>query len=117
LERDAETRISKDDLEWLMQIETTILAHIADYGLSVSFLARKCATSERQIFRKIEKFTGLTPNKYIRCLKLYKAKEFLENYTFSTVNEVAAAVGLKDPYYFSKIFKEEFGGKPKEYLG
>ena len=44
------------------------------------------------------------------------AKELLENYTYSTVNEVACAVGLKDPYYFSSIYKKEFGKKPKEYL-
>ena len=116
LAEDKDTRISKVDLEWLMEVETTILANIDNYGLNVSWLARQCATSERQIFRKIEKFTGLTPNKYIRCLKLYKAKELLEAYTYSTVNEVAAAIGLKEPYYFSKVYKEECGRKPKEYL-
>ena len=117
IENQEDTRVSKVDLEWLILFETTILDNIDFYGLSISWLAKQCVTSERQIFRKIEKYTGLTPTKYIRCLKLYKAKELLENYTYSTVNEVANAVGLKDPYYFSKVYKEEFGRKPKEYLG
>ncbi len=117
LEPDADNRISKVDLEWLIELEATILDNIDFYGLSITWLARKCATSERQIFRKIEKFTGLTPNKYIRNLRLYKAKELLERYTYSTVNEVASAVGLKDPHYFSGLFVEEFGVKPKEFLG
>ena len=112
----SENRISKVDLEWLMKLETTILENIDSYALCVPWLANQLATSERQIFRKIEKFTGLTPNKYIRLLKLHKAKELLENYTYATVNEVACAVGLKDPYYFSSLYKKEFGKKPKEYL-
>lgn len=111
-----ENRISKADLEWLIQLETTILENIDSYSLCVPWLAGELAVSERQIFRKIEKFTGLTPNKYLRNLKLYFAKELLENYTYSTVNEVASAVGLKDPHYFSRLYKKEFGRKPKDYL-
>lgn len=114
--RKKEVKISKADIHWLIQLENTIIEHIDFYGLSVPWLASELATSERQLFRKIEKFTNLTPNKYIRNIKLYKAKELLENYTFSTVSEIANAVGLKDPYYFSSIFKKEFGKKPKEYL-
>lgn len=113
---DPDNRISKADLDWLLQLENTILDHIDFYGLNVSWLAAQLNVSERHIFRKIEKFTGLTPNKYIRSIRLYKAKELLENYTLSTVNEVACAVGLKDPYYFSSLYKKEFGVKPKDYL-
>ena len=116
LEQDQENRISKADLEWLIKVENEILENINFYGLNVSWLARQMTVSERQIFRKIDKFTGLTPNKYIRSLRLYKAKELLENYTYSTVNEVASAVGLKDPYYFSNLYKKQFGLKPKDYL-
>lgn len=116
LNEKSESRISKTDLEWLIQLESTILKNIDSYNLCVPWLAGKLAVSERQIFRKIEKFTGLTPNRYIRNLKLYKAKELLESYTFSTVNEVASAIGLKDPHYFSSLYKKEFGKKPKEYL-
>lgn len=111
------TKISKADFEWLIELEQTIIDNIDSYALCVPWIAGEMATSERQIFRKIEKFTGLTPNKYIRNLKLHFAKELLERYTYSTVSEVASAIGLKDPYYFSSIYKKEFGQKPKEYLG
>lgn len=112
----AEYRISKSDFEWLLQLEATIINNIGFYGLCVPWLAEELAVSERQIFRKIEKFTGLTPNKYIRKIKFHRAKELLEAYAFSTVNEVASAVGLKDPHYFSTVYKRMFGKKPKEYL-
>lgn len=112
----AQRRIAKADLEWLMQLETKVLENLTTSFLCVPWLAEELAVSERQLFRKIEKYTGLTPNKYIRNLKLHRAKTLLENYAYSTVNEVALAVGLRDPYYFSKLFKEEFGRKPKDYL-
>ena len=117
LEQNTENRISKADMDWLIELETTVLDHIDSHSLTVSWLAGQLAVSERQIFRKIEQFTGLTPNKYIRSLKLHKAKELLENYTYSTVNEVAAAVGLKDPYYFSGLYEKAFGVRPRKYLG
>ncbi len=112
----SKNRISKSDLDWLIRLENTILENLDSYALCVPWIAGELAVSERQIFRKIEKFTGLTPNKYIRSLKLYKAKELLESYTYSTVNEVSSAVGMKDPHYFSKLYMKEFGMKPKEYL-
>ncbi len=109
-------RISKADLDWLMQIERTILQRIDFDGLNIAWLSQQCATSPRQIFRKIEKYTGLTPNKYIGQLKMYKAQELLEKKRYTTVCEVAMAVGIKDPYYFSKKYQQQFGYSPKKYL-
>ena len=117
LEQSTKNRVSKTDLEWLIELETIIINNIGSPTLTVAWLIQRLMISERQIFRKIDQFTGLTPNKYIRLLRLHKAKKMLEDYTFDTVNEVAAAVGLKDPYYFSSLYKKEFGRKPKEYLG
>ena len=116
LEGKQPNRIAKADLEWLITLETKVLENLNTSFLCVPWLAEELAVSERQLFRKIEKYTGLTPNRYIRSLKLFRAKTLLENYTYSTVNEVAQAVGLRDPYYFSKLYKEEFGTKPKNYL-
>ena len=108
--------VAKADLLWLLQLERAVLDHLEDSMLSVSWLAQEMMVSERQLFRKIDKYTGLTPNNYIRQVRLWKAKQLLEDYACSTVNEVASSVGLRDPYYFSKLFKEEFGVKPVDYL-
>lgn len=110
-------RISKPDLEWLMEFEKTVLSSLDTYGLNIAMLASKLATSERQIFRKIEKYVNCTPRKYISKLKLRKAKEYLESYVFSTIKEVAIHVGFKDVHYFTKLFKTEFNRSPKSYFG
>jgi AraC-like DNA-binding protein len=108
--------VPKVDLEWLLNLERTVLEHLENSMLSVSWLAQEMMVSERQLFRKIEKYTGLTPNNYIRQLRLWKAKHLLDDYACTSVSEVAYRVGIKDPYYFSKLFAKEFGAMPKRYL-
>ena len=63
--------------------------------------------------RKIKKFTGLTPNKYIRTIRLQQAKTLLEH--GMSVKKTAYEVGFLKVGYFSKLFKEEFGKLPSEY--
>lgn len=109
-------RVSKADLAWLIELETKVQEHLSSSMLCVPWLAAELAVSERQLFRKVDRYTGLTPNNYIRKIRMWKAKQLLESYACTTVNEVAATVGVKDPYYFSKLFVEEFGVKPKLYL-
>lgn len=111
------TRVSEADLEWLSDFESKVAENLSSSELSISWLGSECATSERQIFRRVKKYTGLTPQKYIRTVRLFKAKELLESYIYSTVNEVARTVGIRDPHYFSKLFKAQFGVKPIDYFG
>ena len=45
-------------------------------------------------------------------MRMKKAAELLGTYT---VSEVSYTVGLNDPSYFSKCFKEQFGIAPSVY--
>ncbi|SKA84257.1 AraC-type DNA-binding protein [Clostridium sp. USBA 49] len=58
--------------------------------------------------------TGESPINYLIGIRLYKAKELLDNGEF-TVKEIASMVGYDDPYYFSKLFKKYYGCSPKKY--
>ena len=58
----------------------------------------------------------MTPNQYIQEIRLNKAKVMLEEGEVRTVKEVAFAVGMKRPGYFSKLFKERFGILPSAYF-
>jgi AraC-like DNA-binding protein len=109
-------RVAKLDQEWLVALEKKVEHNLSKPFLEVDWLAYELATSRRNLFRKIEKLTNLTPNAYIRSIRLLKAKELLEKGTYATVNELASAVGFRDSYYFSNLYKEEFGVKPKECL-
>jgi AraC-like DNA-binding protein len=64
------------------------------------------------LYEKIKSLTGLTPTKYIRVIRLQKAKNLLAQ--GKTIKEVSYEVGFQKPEYFSKMFKKQFGKLPSE---
>lgn len=60
--------------------------------------------------RLFRSFTGRTPTKYLRNLRMQKAVEFLRE--GASVSETALLCGFNSPNYFCKIFHEEFGYPP-----
>ncbi len=109
-------RISKTDKAWLRELEQVVFNEVQPDQLSLFALAFEVSVSERQLHRNIKKFLKLTPNKYIRILKLHKAKQLLEEYAYRTISEVSYAVGFSDAHYFSNLFYKQYGQMPKDLL-
>lgn len=86
--------------------------HIFDCNLKSEELHRLCGISGTY-FRKIflSEF-GTSPQKYIINKRLSQAKSILDSGDFTTVTEVAAAVGYTDPLYFSQSFRRKYGFPP-----
>ena len=63
------------------------------------------------IYRKCHDITGKTLVELVRTLKLKKAAYLIVKQGYN-VSEAAFIVGYKDPKYFTKCFKEEFGKTP-----
>ncbi|MGG0681675.1 AraC family transcriptional regulator [Bacillus altitudinis] len=57
---------------------------------------------------------GLTPSQYINRLKIEKAKSLLAS-TNEKIALIAEHVGIDDPTYFSKLFRQNEGMTPIEY--
>jgi AraC-like DNA-binding protein len=79
-------------------------------------LALELFVSKRQLSRKIKTITGLTANRYIRTIRLHKAKTIFETEDVYTLKEVAYAVGYENTSHFAKQFEDQFGKRPHEYL-
>lgn len=109
-------KLSEYDLHWLEKAEGVCKSNISNNNFSVPDLADQLALSERQLHRRINELTGLTPNKYIREIKLQYARELLEIGRYKTVAEVAYHVAFEKPEYFSKLFSDRFGVKPTSLL-
>ncbi|MGY0692028.1 response regulator [Virgibacillus sp. FSP13] len=58
---------------------------------------------------------GTTFIDYVTKVRLYKAKELLEENNYS-LKEISYMVGYKDPNYFSRVFKKHFSESPKHFL-
>jgi len=91
-----------------------IYEHFRTGNIDVKHLASLCFVSETY-FRKIFKETySLSPNQYIKILRLETATSLLES-GFYSVNEVAEKSGFNDVKYFSKEFKKRYLVSPSKY--
>lgn len=106
-------KITKKDQNWLLNLEKEIYDAIANNDLDICDLSSKMAVSERQFHRKISNLVYLTPNKYIRILRLHKAKQLIDNYVQDSTSQVSYSVGYNDAHYFSKIFSDQYNISPK----
>ena len=111
-----ESRISKSEQIWLFNFESIVAEQVKKGQINLYDLSYDLAISERQLHRKIKLLLGLTPNKYIRLLRLHWAKELIDQYTYDTISEISYAVGYFDTHYFSKLFVQQYGKTPKEFL-
>ena len=96
------------------QIVTYILQNITDPALSVRSVAEFADVSETHLRRIFKATVNTSPIRYINFLRLEKAKNLLLNSNCS-IEEIAALVGIPDPYYFSRLFKQEIGAAPSKY--
>lgn len=101
---------------WLKAVKECMIQHLGDLQFTVSDLASELHYSERQFFRKMKKLSGLTPNEFIRNLRLEKAKELLLSGQYSTLKQIAYRVGYLRTDYFSKLFKAQYQVSPVDFL-
>ena len=100
-----------DNMRFLQDINSIIIAELNNPALNASFLADKMAMSVSQLSRKINGITGYSTISYVLQLKLNKAKKLLLSEDIS-ITEVADTCGFYDANYFSRVFKKEFGMAP-----
>lgn len=109
-------KIAKTDQDWLVSLEKEVYGHIDQDFLDLYELSYKMAVSERQLHRKILNLVFLTPNKYVRILRLHQAKRMIDNYVQHSLSQIAYAVGYNDVHYFSKLFACQYNISPKDLL-
>jgi transcriptional regulator GlxA family with amidase domain len=81
--------------------------------LRIDEVARRVATSPRQLQRVFADVGGLGFRSYLRRLRMSHAAELLAT-TEIPVNEVARRVGYIDASQFSKAFKRTYGVSPSK---
>ena len=104
------------DQLFVQKVKDFVQAELDNPQLSVRSLAEKLVISEIQLARKLKNYTGLTPIKFIRELRLQQARELLEGQKKETIAEVMYAVGFRQAGYFAKNYAARFGKLPSEYF-
>lgn len=88
--------------------------HLADVDFTLEELCRKVGYSYPHLHRIIKVETGLTLSLYVRQQRLLAAIALLAETSFN-IAQVSFAVGFKDPNYFARVFRLEYGLSPKEW--
>ena len=89
-------------------------AHLAHNNFTVENLCSEVFMSHSQLHRKLDALTGFSPVRFIRAIRLNKAKELLQN-PENNISNVAFECGYQDAGYFARVFKQEFGTTPQEW--
>ncbi len=81
---------------------------------SIDEYAAMCHMSKYHFIREFKKLKEQSPIQYRNELCMIRAAELLDS-TDMSVSEISAAVGIDNPLYFSKKFKDFYGSSPVAY--
>jgi AraC family transcriptional regulator of arabinose operon len=93
------------------------ISHIQDNlrkDLPLEEVARTVNLSSSRLNHLFRMEIGLTIAKYVRSLRMERAKGLLET-TFLTVKEIGSECGLNDESHFVQNFKAAYGRTPLRY--
>ncbi len=100
----------------LKQAVAYIGGHFTEESLSLNQVAQEVNISANYLSAVFSQEMGATFTEYVTGKRMELAKELLRT-TDKRSGEVAAAVGYRDPHYFSFLFKKTQGCTPRDYRG
>lgn len=104
------------DNEFMQKSEQIIGRYLSDVTFSINTFCSELGMSRTSVYNKLKALTGLSPNDFIKIIRLKKAAVLLREQRYY-VSEVAYLTGFPDVKYFSVAFKKQFGVTPKKYSG
>lgn len=110
-----ELGLSELDREFLDKAISIVEQQIEDSDFSNDVFCQLMNMTQSTLYRKLKSLTGMSPNEFIRDIRIKKACMLLQRSDL-LVSDVAYMVGFTDPKYFSLIFKKEKGMAPTKYI-
>lgn len=105
---------SPADKVFMDKVTSSVYEHLSEEDFSVDQLCDLLNTGRTTTYNRIRELFGMTPNEYIREIRLQKAAKLLLEGE-KNVAEVSMSVGFRDPAYFNRRFKARFGMAPSKY--
>lgn len=104
------------DNEWLNKIKDIVMANLENPDFTVDALAKEIGISRTGLFGKLKAVAAMTPNAYIKLIRLKEAARLLSE-EGCRVSEACYRVGFASRSHFAKYFQEQFGVSPNDYHG
>lgn len=100
---------SQSDQLWLNSFEAVVRKYTGKMELNLSMISSELAVSDRQLYRRVDKILGITPNKLVRIIRLQLAWEAIASGKYRTITEISNIAGYNSRAHFSKLFKDVYG--------
>lgn len=107
--------ISQMDEAFLARMSALVESNMTNPDFSVETLAQELCMGRSSFFAKVKGISGMTPNDFIRLIRLKKAAELFTSGE-NCISDVCFRIGFSSPSYFAKCFQLQFGVSPTEYL-
>jgi AraC family transcriptional regulator of adaptative response / methylphosphotriester-DNA alkyltransferase methyltransferase len=98
----------------LFEDAVTIVEHEYGGDLSLDEIARRVASSRRQLQRAYSEIGTTTFREHLTAVRMERAAELLSQRDL-TVRDVARRVGYRQPAQFAKAFRRHHGTTPSRY--
>lgn len=98
-------------------IESKIVSNFGDPFFDLNDVYNECPYSKRYLQRLFIKDFGISPLQFLIQQRLNSSVKYLNQTVKNdySINEIAERCGFSDQYYFSRVFKKQFGICPKQY--
>ncbi len=98
----------------LLDEANAIVAYEYASDLTLDDIARRVASSRRQLQRAYAEIGGTTFRDHLTAVRMERAAEMLSSRAL-TVREVARRVGYRQPAQFAKAFRRHHGVSPSDF--
>lgn len=82
-------------------------------NFGTSHLCEAMHLSRSQLYRKIKALTDESPSVLLKKFRIEKGHEMLTTYPEMSISEVAYSTGFSSGKYFSEVYLEQFGSRPR----
>lgn len=105
--------VSQDDI-FIQRIMKFIEDNIDNSEMTIDEIVSSVGFSRSAFFKKLKSLTGLAPVEFLKEVRIQRAAQLVETGEFN-ISQISYMIGMNDPRYFSRCFKQKFGMSPKEY--
>ncbi|NOX86828.1 MAG: tetratricopeptide repeat protein [Chlorobi bacterium] len=110
-----ERELSSMDRKFIKKAIAVITGHLSDVSFDAQTFASEMALSRSQLHRKIKALSNKSTSGFIRTIRLNRAAVLLKRRT-DNVAQIAYETGFSSLSWFSRMFREQFGVSPAEYM-
>lgn len=112
----AGTHYSNPDEQFVQRCIEKVKENIAEENYDRERFARDMCMSGSSLYKKLHALTGLGVMAFINDIRLKEACRIMRANPSITVNDLYVRVGYASPTYFRRLFKQQFGITPTEFL-